>query len=239
MFFKNPAIPTEIDGIYYLAPVPLLMEQFEDHDYHDAIYDYGFDILTDWQKRMGQELPGRYDTERHESYEVNYWREDKWVEDNEEIPIGSRFYTPPNDFLEEDHEDVRSLKTRIHLGFHKLIESLGGQVENVKITESWMQFYNPYDGRGHNQHNHCRWTRDESIRKYMFSGGYYLSDGDPIKDHPYSGVFTFHLRGQQYMIRPKKGMLMIWPYDIVHSVKPFYGKSHRCVINFNIQGDMP
>ena len=38
-----------------------------------------------------------------------------------------------------------------------------------------------------------------------------------------------------YFIRPKKGMLIIWPYDIVHSVKPFYGETHRCVINFNIQ----
>ena len=25
----------------------------------------------------------------------------------------------------------------------------------------------------------------------MYSGGYYLSDGEPIKDHPYSGVFAF------------------------------------------------
>lgn len=69
----------------------------------------------------------------------------------------------------------------------------------------------------------------------MFSGGYYLSDGDPIKDHPYSGVFSFHIRGMKYYIRPKKGMLIIWPYDIVHSVEPFYGKKHRAVINFNIQ----
>jgi hypothetical protein len=69
----------------------------------------------------------------------------------------------------------------------------------------------------------------------MFSGGYYLSDGKPIKDHPYSGVFAFHIRGMKYYIRPKKGMLIIWPYDIVHSVEPFYGEEHRCVINFNIQ----
>ena len=69
----------------------------------------------------------------------------------------------------------------------------------------------------------------------MFVGGYYLSDGEPIKDHPYSGVFAFHIRGMKYYIRPKKGMLMIWPYDIVHSVEPFYGKSYRSVINFNIQ----
>jgi hypothetical protein len=30
-------------------------------------------------------------------------------------------------------------------------------------------------------------------------------------------------------------MLVMWPSDIVHSVKPFYGKTHRCVINFNIE----
>ena len=68
-----------------------------------------------------------------------------------------------------------------------------------------------------------------------YSGGYYLSDGEPIKDHPYSGAFCFHLRGMSYFVRPKQGMLMMWPNDIVHSVKPFYGKKHRCVINFNIQ----
>jgi len=69
----------------------------------------------------------------------------------------------------------------------------------------------------------------------MFSGGYYLADGDPLLDHPYSGVFSFHLRDYQHLVRVKKGLLMMWPSDIVHSVKPFYGQNYRAVINFNIR----
>ena len=64
---------------------------------------------------------------------------------------------------------------------------------------------------------------------------YYLSDGNPIKDHPYSGTFAFHIRGERHYIRPKAGMLMMWPHDLLHSVAPFYGETYRTVINFNIE----
>ena len=47
---------------------------------------------------MGQELPGRFDTERQENFQVWYDRQDEWTEENELQPIGSRFWTPPNDF---------------------------------------------------------------------------------------------------------------------------------------------
>lgn len=117
----------------------------------------------------------------------------------------------------------------------QLLEYLNIECNSTpEITESWLQYYEPTSGRGHNAHNHCRWHHSEA-KPVMFAGGYYLSDGDPIKDHPYSGVFAFHVRGMKHYIRPKKGMLLIWPYDIVHSVEPFYGKTHRAVINFNIQ----
>jgi len=150
-------------------------------------------------------------------------------------PIGSRFWTPPNDFLDIDTPDVKIIRERIEKGYLHLLDSLGYSHDSTPlITESWMQYYDPYSGRGHNAHNHCRWSASEA-KPMMFSGGYYLSDGLPISDHPYSGVFAFHIRGMKYYIRPKKGMLIIWPYDIVHSVEPFYGAEHRCVINFNIQ----
>ena len=45
----------------------------------------------------------------------------------------------------------------------------------------------------------------------------------------------YDLRGSKHFIRPKAGMLLIWPHDIVHSVEPFYGMTERAVINFNIQ----
>jgi hypothetical protein len=236
MYFKKPIIESGIDDIKFLAPIPIYQHQFDEDDFHKKVYDFGYDKLTDAQKLMGQELPGRFDTERQDNFQVWYDREDEWVEENEFQPIGSRFWTPPNDFLNiDDNVDVKIIKDRIENGYLYLLESIGYKHNSTPlITESWMQYYDPYSGRGHNAHNHCRWSPEEA-KPMMFSGGYYLSDGLPIKDHPYSGVFAFHIRGMKYYIRPKKGMLIIWPYDIVHSVEPFYGSENRCVINFNIQ----
>ena len=234
MHFKQPLLPTEDDHVFHLAPIPVYQRIFDDV-LTDKVYQLGLDTLTDTQKRMGQELPQQYDIERQSTYEISYDREDQWVEDHEFPPIGSRFYTPPNDFLNNEDSDVQIIRRRIEGGFLQLLKSIGKQVQDKPvITESWLQYYDPFSGRGHNAHNHCRWHHSEA-KPIMFSGGYYLSDGDPIKDHPYSGVFSFHIRGMKYYIRPKKGMLIIWPYDIVHSVEPFYGSKHRAVINFNIQ----
>ena len=235
MHFKQALLPSDNPNVRYLAPIPVWIQEFDDDDLHDRVFDLGMNTLSPSQRQMGQELPERLDIERVSSYEVNYQRSDNWVEENEFNPIGSRFFTPPNDFLDNPNRDVRTIVNRIKKGYKNLLDHL--QIvhnNNPTITESWMQFYDPYAGRGHNAHNHCRWQPGEDTPT-SFSGGYYLSDGDPIKDHPYSGVFTFHVRGAAHFIRPKKGMLVIWPYDIVHSVKPFYGKSHRCVINFNIE----
>jgi hypothetical protein len=234
MNFKQPLIPTVNEYVFQLAPIPVYQRIFNDA-LTDKVYKLGLETLDDTQKRMGQELPLQYDSERQSTYEVNYNREDQWVEDHEFPPIGSRFHTPPNDFLNYEDEDVKLIKRRIEGGFLQLLKSIGKQVQDKPlITESWLQYYDPFSGRGHNAHNHCRWNNNEA-KPIMFSGGYYLSDGDPIADHPYSGVFSFHIRGMKHYIRPKKGMLLIWPYDIVHSVEPFYGKEHRAVINFNIQ----
>lgn len=237
MFFNQPYFDSGKSNIKLLAPIPLFFKQFDDHDLHDRVFKLGFDSLSDTQKRMGQELPEQIDTNRIENYVTGYNRKDSWVEDDDKMPIGSRFFTPPNDFLTFDNEDVSIINNRIEKGYKELVDSLNLSVtsKTSKITESWLQYYEPTAGRGHNQHNHCNWSREDQLDKFMFSGGYYLSDGNPILDHPYSGVFAFHLRDNQYMVRPKKGLLMIWPSDIVHSVKPFYGKSHRAVINFNIR----
>lgn len=234
MYFKQPLIPTSTDYVYQLAPIPVYQRIYDDK-ISDSVYDLGLNILDEKQKLMGQELPLQYDNERQSTYEINYDREDEWVENHEFPPIGSRFYTPPNDFLNHKDERVDIIKRRIFNGFYHLLDSLGFEHnKDAQITESWLQYYDPHSGRGHNAHNHCRWKHEES-KPIMFSGGYYLSDGEPIADHPYSGVFSFHIRGMKHYIRPKKGMLLIWPYDIVHSVEPFYGKTYRAVINFNIQ----
>tara|TARA_B100000575_G_C23004364_1_gene578689 strand:- start:274 stop:954 length:681 start_codon:yes stop_codon:yes gene_type:complete len=220
--------PTSKDNIFHLAPIPVYKRVFKNDVITSMAYDFGLEILDTEQKQMGQELPGQYDLDRQSNYEVNYDRKDEWVENHELQPIGSRFYVKPNDFLEAENYQVEVIKRRIEAGFKELVG------EDGLITESWLQYYEPTKGRGHNAHNHNRWQHGEEKSK-MYSGGYYLSDGDPIMDHPYSGVFAFHVRGSKYFIRPKAGMLLIWPHDIIHSVEPFYGATHRAVINFNIQ----
>jgi len=236
MHFKEALIQSKDNkNIFYLAPIPVWVEVFDDDSLHDRVYDLGMKKLNDSQKQMGQELPNQIDTERINSYKVNYKRRENWIEPNEYSPIGSRFFTPPNNFLDIENEDVITIRNRINNSYKKLLSYL--EIKNnqsPKITESWMQYYDPHSGRGHNAHNHCRWEPGEETPT-SFSGGYYISDGQPILDHPYSGVFSFHIRGAAHFIRPKKGMLIIWPFDIVHSVKPFYGKSNRVVINFNIE----
>lgn len=235
MFHQDPLVPSDKENIFHLAPIPLFMKVYDDHELNDEVYDFGLNKLSERQKLMGQELPEQYDKNRQTNYEDSGYLKERWVEDTERNPIGSRFWVPPNDFLEMKHKGVKTLNKRIKESFVYLINSLGFEHNNKpRITESWVQYYDPFSGRGHNQHSHSRWNPNEEP-PYGFSGGYYLNDGEPIKDHPYSGVFTFHIRGMSYFLRPKKGMLVIWPNDIVHSVKPFYGKKHRCVINFNIE----
>lgn len=235
MRYDDPLYATGTPHLFHLAPIPVFMRVFGDHALHDEVYAYGLEHLSERQKRMGQELPEQYDAERQAGYRPRVALEERWTENTEYNPIGSRYFVPPNDFLSLDHPGVRTLRERIHASLHELLDGIGIEhARRSRITESWVQYYDPYAGRGHQKHNHCRWTVDEEP-EMGFSGGYYLSDGEPIADHPYSGAFCFHLRGMTHFIRPKRGMLMIWPYDIVHSVKPFYGKKHRCVINFNIQ----
>jgi hypothetical protein len=234
MNFNKPLIQTKDENVFYLAPIPVYKRVFED-EISDYVYNLGLKNLSSTQQRMGQELPHKYDSERQSTYEVNYERKDEWVEEHELQPIGSRYFTPPNNFLSFKDSKVSLIKRRIENSFFSLLNSLNIEHRrNALITESWLQYYEPDQGRGHNAHNHCRWSHTEA-KSTMFSGGYYLSDGEPIKDHPYSGVFAFHIRGMKHYIRPKKGMLIIWPYDIIHSVEPFYGKNKRAVINFNIQ----
>ena len=220
--------PTNKKNIFNLAPISVYKKVYENDIITNRTYDFGLRILDAEQKRMGQELVDRYDSERYSKYEINYDRREEWVESHELQPIGSRFYVKPNNFLEAENPDVDVIKRRVLAGFKELVSEKG------TITESWLQYYEPTEGRGHNAHNHNRWQHEEEKPK-MYSGGYYLSDGDPLPDHPYSGVFAFHIRGEKHFVRPKEGMVLIWPHDLIHSVEPFYGKRYRAVINFNIQ----
>lgn len=229
--------PTNKENIFHLSPIPVYKRRFINCPITKKIDNLGFRILSKEQKLMGQELPNQYDNKRQDNYKINYDYQEEWVENHNLQPIGSRFFVKPNNFLSEwsyqpekgkGNKDVDIIIRRIKAGFKELTGKDG------EITESWAQYYEPGAGRGHNAHNHNRWQHEEE-KPLMYSGGYYLDDGDPLKDHPYSGAFAFHIGGKKHYVRPREGMLLIWPHDIIHSVEPFYGKRHRAVINFNIQ----
>ena len=74
MTFQDPLIPSNIENLYYLAPIPVYVKYFEDHDLHDYVYNLGLERLTDEQKQMGQELPDQYDEQRQSTYQINYDR---------------------------------------------------------------------------------------------------------------------------------------------------------------------
>ena len=228
---NKPFYPTDREDVYFLAPIPVFKKEYGNDIITQRVFDLGNRLLDPEGKLQGQELPFQYDKVRQDHYYLNYDYQEEWTESHELPPLGSRYYAKPNDFLSTENEDVEVIKRRIINGFKSLV---GDKDCKPVITENWMQYYHPADGRGHNAHNHNRWQHSEEKPK-MYSGGYYLNDGKPHPDHPYSGAFSFHVRGAKYFIRPKAGMLLIWPHDIIHSVEPFYGKKHRAVINFNIE----
>ena len=52
MYFQRPIIPTHEDNLFQLAPIPLYIKYFDDHDLHDEVYNLGLDNLTEDQKLM-------------------------------------------------------------------------------------------------------------------------------------------------------------------------------------------
>ena len=91
-------------------------------------------------------------------------RKEEWTENHELQPIGSRFHVEPNDFLKLTQTDKKNnsglkdadlIVKRIKMGFKELLWSQGHKLKiDPIITESWLQYYQPEDGRGHNAHNH-------------------------------------------------------------------------------------
>jgi Putative 2OG-Fe(II) oxygenase len=154
---------------------------------------------------------------------------DLWWEEHP-ASIGVWHHVPTNAFLDIDELETRSLRDLVEREFEATIESLEGEKVKAHLTESWIQFYRNGDYKV--LHNHERYG--SASLPHAWVGAYYIDDGEPDESMPYSGVLSFALGTTRYLIRPRAGLLVMWPAAVLHEVHPFYGQHDRVVVNFNI-----
>jgi len=161
--------------------------------------------------------------------------------------IGKWHLVPTNNFLNLDILEVRQLKDILIQDYYKALKQFANldfdvtyntneiNKLNPQMDESWFQFYKNGDHKV--LHNHLRYEASDTY-KHIWAGGYYINDGKPDEWQPYSGRFEFNVRHNRYFIKPKTGMILMWPGDILHAVNPFYGNEERICINFNLHSEI-
>jgi hypothetical protein len=216
--------------LFHFAPVPLVYRELDLPDLEElnaaliaeARATYSGPVL---------EVPDRRHVE--DLGQAPEFSDDLWSE-TQVTPVGIWHRVPTNNFLDVQAECVKRLRSIIEERYLFALTATGSvdSTDGLEpwVSESWIQFYKNSDDKV--LHNHERYG--PPYPEYPWSGAYYLHDGDPDPTMPYAGVFSFHVRRANYFIRPKAGLLMLWPADILHEVHPFYGAKERIVINFNI-----
>jgi 6-phosphogluconate dehydrogenase (decarboxylating) len=140
---------------------------------------------------------------------------------------------PTNRVLNIKNNDVKYLKSFI---LEKVLEmsNIGSKTRkwNMDISDSWIQKY--HNGDFLNLHNHLKDVMPDSATKF-WSGAYYIDAGNPDPKKPYSGVITFHVNGHNWHIKPRPGLLLMWPSHLLHHVNPYMGDSERVMMSWNIK----
>lgn len=225
---KEGILHTFKGEIYHLAPIPVLRTVIE----RDDLEEFHADLIAT-ARRVYEEPVLEVPDERHieDMGSVPEFPTDNWREIHKPA-VGVWHRVPTNNFLDLEAPCVAELRVLL-AEYHRTIIEAVGEEEYVgtRFLESWIQFYKEGDYKV--LHNHQRY--DYPFYEDMWVGAYYLTDGDPDRDKKYSGLFSFNVRGESYYIRPRPGLLLIWPYDILHEVHPFYGASERIVINFHLR----
>lgn len=213
--------------LYHLAPVPVVYHEYAPDD----LEGFHLDLIEIARSSMSEAEAEVPDVRHRDDMGMNVsFDDDTWFE--EQIPaIGVWHGVPTNGFLDLEGAAVARLRSLIIDRFQfALREASHIDPEDPWISESWIQFYK--DGDYKVLHNHERYG--PPYPEDRWSGAYYIADGSPDPSMPYAGMFSFRVRQANYYIRPKPGLLVLWPADILHEVTPFYGKDERVVVNFNI-----
>jgi hypothetical protein len=215
------------EDLHYLAPIPIIYHQVSLPDldsFHADLMQVARGALSDAEIEV-PDVRHKEDMGKTFTFDDDAWSETQ-------IPaIGLWHGVPTNAFLDIPAEPVQRLRALVEERYRFAVKETDQvEAEQPWISESWIQFYK--DGDYKVLHNHERYGPPYPDRRW--SGAYYLQDGSPDPGMPYAGMFSFRVRQANYYIRPKAGLLLMWPSDILHEVAPFYGADERVVINFNI-----
>jgi hypothetical protein len=226
-FGRRPdALYSYTGDLFHLAPIPVI---YHEHGASD-LENFHVDLISAARSSIS-EAQAEVPDVRHVDMGMNVtFDDDTWAE--EQVPaIGVWHGVPTNGFLNLGDDAVTRLRSLVIDRFKFALQN-ASQVdpEDPWISESWIQFYKNGDYKV--LHNHERYG--PPYPEDRWSGAYYIADGNPDPSMPYSGMFSFRVRQANYYIRPKAGLLVMWPADILHEVTPFYGKNERIVVNFNI-----
>ena len=206
------------NGIIDLSPTPMLIQEVSQKD-----------IINQELLNIADTLPAK-----------NLYIKNNQDPNKDNLFFSSQnAYVPGNNILLMENDKINLLKTQIMQGVRKMLNLTPNNKNNkytVKILNSWLQKYK--DGSFLSPHNHCTGNMDSSHKYYSIA--YYIDDGDPDKTQTYCGCVTFIIHNKLFHIRPRPGLLLIWPSDIVHLVNPFNSQSNkeRCMLSTNVSVEM-
>lgn len=138
--------------------------------------------------------------------------------------------------------DCPCVKT-LHENINKLVgymANASGLQEGKKIDLSVAGWANIIrNGNYQIMHNHPN---------NFWSGVYYIDGGDPDTSIPHNGLFEFvdpraasemiavsSMQPARYQVKPKPGLMLLFPSFVHHYVHPFIGTGERMTIAFNVR----
>lgn len=236
---------SESSNLYLLDPIPVWKRKIQASEvggdidkFNSKLLEIARNFYPEWQLEVPDErhVGDKSILPMHEYERMN----DREFFEHPTYPaVGKWHLVPTNNFFGVDEPEVKHLRNIILNDYRTALEEYikfdrDGFLEDTRfmMDESWLQFYKNGDYKV--LHNHLRYDLEPTEHRNIWAGGYYISDGDPDLYQPYSGRFSFSTRNKSYMVKPETGMIMLWPGDILHEVHPFYGKSERICVNFNL-----
>lgn len=201
------------ENIIDLSPVPFLMTELPNYDKINK-------TLINITKKLKDK-----NVLIKKNQEIYNKDTDIWEYTNAIVPV--------NKILNIKNDDIRYLKKFILDNILEL-NNIGSKSDkwSITINESWIQTY--HNGDFLNLHNHVIDSNLNTKTKY-WSGAYYVDSGHVDNDKTYSGILTFHINGHNWNIKPRPGLLLMWPSYILHHVNPYFGDSERIMVSWNIQ----